>query len=82
MKPMRVLVIDDEVSIRKLAERELTAPHRTVTTAESVAAAEKLVSEESFDVIVADIRLPDGDGLDLLSLFRQTLPDVEVILSF
>ncbi|MBC7359178.1 MAG: sigma-54-dependent Fis family transcriptional regulator [Desulfacinum sp.] len=80
MKPMRVLVIDDEVSIRKLAERELTAPHRTVTTAESVAAAEKLVSEESFDVIVADIRLPDGDGLDLLSLFRQTLPDVEVIL--
>ncbi|MEJ5348153.1 MAG: sigma-54 dependent transcriptional regulator [Desulfosoma sp.] len=79
MKPMRVLVIDDEVSIRKLVEKELAAPHRKIVTADCVAAAKKRISEESFDVIVADIRLPDGDGLELLGFFRQVLPDVEVV---
>ncbi len=79
MKPMRVLVIDDEVSIRKLVEKELAAPHRKIVTADCAAAARKRISEESFDVIVADIRLPDGDGLDLLGFFRQVVPDVEVV---
>lgn len=80
MIPARVLVIDDEASIRKLAEKELSAPHRHVVTAESVAAATDLMSRETFDVIVTDIRLPDGDGLDLLRLFREKLPDAEVIM--
>jgi len=80
MRPVRLLVIDDEASIRRLVEKELAAPHRIVATAESVAAATKLAGQETFDVIVADIRLPDGDGMELLSVFRQTLPDVEVIL--
>ncbi len=80
MIPMRVLVIDDELSIRKLMEKELATPQRRIVTADSVATAKKRIAEETFDVIVADIRLPDGDGLDLLSLFRQVLPDVEVIL--
>lgn len=80
MIPMRVLVIDDELSIRKLMEKELATPQRRIVTTDSVAGAKKRIAEETFDLIVADIRLPDGDGLDLLSLFRQVLPDVEVIL--
>ncbi len=80
MTPMRVLVIDDETSIRKLAEKELAAPHRHITTAESAASAMDRVNRETFDVIVADIRLPDADGVDLLQSLREKLPDAEVIM--
>ncbi|MGQ9748507.1 response regulator [Desulfosoma sp.] len=66
--------------MRRLAEKELSAPHRHVVTAQSVAAATDLMGRETFDVIVTDIRLPDGDGLDLLRLFREKLPDAEVIM--
>lgn len=80
MTPMRVLVIDDEASIRKLAEKELAAPHRHIATAESAASAMDRVNRETFDVIVADIRLPDADGVDLLQSLREKLPDAEVIM--
>ncbi|ROQ93424.1 sigma-54-dependent transcriptional regulator [Desulfosoma caldarium] len=80
MIPMRVLVIDDEASIRKLVEKELAVPHRHVVTVESAAAARVLIDRETFDVIVTDIRLPDGDGLELLPMFREKLPDAEVIM--
>jgi len=80
MTPMRVLIIDDELSIRKLIEKELTTPHRTIVTAENALNAMDLVNRENFDVIVVDIKLPDGDGLDLLGIFREKLPDVEVIM--
>ncbi|WP_448382826.1 sigma-54-dependent transcriptional regulator [Desulfosoma sp.] len=80
MTPMRVLVIDDEASIRKLAERELAAAHRRIVTAESALAALAMADRETFDVIVADIRLPDGDGLDLLPSLWEKLPDAEIIM--
>ncbi|SMC27002.1 two-component system, NtrC family, response regulator [Desulfacinum hydrothermale DSM 13146] len=80
MSPMRVLLIDDELYIRKLVEKELTAPHRRIVTADSAAVAKRRIAKETFDVVVVDIRLPDGDGIELLSFFRQTFPDVEVIL--
>jgi len=77
---VRILVIDDEPSIRKLAERELASERRTVTTASCGAEARDLIKCRDFDVIVLDIRLPDVDGMDLLVEFKENLPDVEVII--
>jgi two-component system, NtrC family, response regulator len=79
-EPIRILVVDDEASICKLAKREMALPNRAVSTASSAAQALKLVAQQDFDVIVLDVRLPDGNGLDLLERFRETLPDVEVIM--
>ncbi|WP_338667874.1 sigma-54-dependent transcriptional regulator [Pseudodesulfovibrio methanolicus] len=76
----RVLVVDDEPFIRKLAERELARPGREVTTAATAAQATRLVKRGGFDVILLDVRLPDGNGNRLLEHFRETLPDVEVIM--
>lgn len=78
--PIQILVVDDEESIRKLAEKEIADLHRVVHTAGCAREAFELIRSRQFDVIVLDIRLPDGDGLDLLEKFRQTVPDVEVIL--
>jgi len=76
----RVLVVDDEPFIRKLAERELARPGREVTTAATAAQAMRTVKRGGFDVILLDVRLPDGNGNRLLEHFRETLPDVEVIM--
>ena len=77
---IRVLVVDDEPFIRKLAERELALPGREVTTAPSAAQAIKLGRSHQYDVVLMDVRLPDGNGIRLLEHFRENLPDVEVIM--
>ena len=78
--PIRILVVDDEESIRRLIEKELSSMRRSVRTADSARQAFELIEQQQFDVIVLDIRLPDGDGIELLEKFKQTIPDVEVIL--
>jgi len=78
--PIRILVVDDEESIRRLIEKELGSVRRSVRTADSARQAFEIIEQQQFDVIVLDIRLPDGDGIELLEKFKQTLPDVEVIL--
>lgn len=77
---INILVVDDEPSICRLAEKELASPGRVVTTAGTAAQAMKLAAKQDFDVIVLDVRLPDGHGLTLLEHFRESLPDVEVIM--
>ncbi len=77
---IRILVVDDEAPIRRLLEKELSAPHREVTPAENAKAARAAISSAQFDVIVLDLRLPDANGLDLMMEFRELIPGVEVIL--
>ena len=78
--PIRILLVDDEDSIRRLAEKEIAGMHRAVQTAGTAAEAFELIRQQQFDVILLDIRLPDGDGLDLMEQFREVVPDAEVIL--
>ena len=78
--PIRILVIDDEESIRRLMEKELSNMRRSIRTADSARQAFELIEQQQFDVIVLDIRLPDADGIELLEKFKQAIPDVEVIL--
>ncbi len=78
--PIKILVVDDEVSIRRLIAKEIGNLGRAVSTVGTAREAKDLAHAQPFDVIVLDIRLPDGDGMDLLSHFRETIPDVEVIL--
>lgn len=66
----RILVIDDEESIRFTFERFLTTAGYIVATAESCSEALARISEMSFDVVFADIILGDGTGIDLLREIR------------
>ncbi|WP_320171277.1 sigma-54 dependent transcriptional regulator [Maridesulfovibrio sp.] len=76
----RILVVDDEESILKLLGKELSSSERIVHTANCAKTAREMVRKERYEVIVCDIRLPDGDGLELLTEFKDMEPDVEVIL--
>jgi CheY-like chemotaxis protein len=60
-----VLVVDDHELNLKLLERLLEREGRQVRCADSVAAAERAVAEEEPAMIVLDLNLPDGNGLEL-----------------
>lgn len=75
-----LLIVDDEASIRRLLQKELAAPHRRVLATGSAREALQMCREESFDVVLLDIRMPDGNGLELLPSFLGLLPDARIIM--
>ena len=77
---IHVLVVDDEASIRHLAEKELSSERRHITTADSAHKALKAFKHQAFDVVMLDMRLPDGDGLDLLTQFQELAPEIQVVI--
>lgn len=62
----RVLVVDDEPDLRNLYELSLVREGYQILSAGSVAEARALLAEQSFDVLITDMNLPDGQGLELL----------------
>ena len=66
-----VLIVEDEASLRELIRDLLEADGLTVRTSESVAAALAAVASERPDLLLLDVKLPDGDGLSLLDEVRN-----------
>ena len=64
---MRILVIDDERSIRNSLKEILTEEGHSVDIAEDGLAGEKLATSSHYDVIFSDIKMPQMDGVELLS---------------
>ena len=62
----RILVLDDEPLIQKVLDELFRRKKYTVSIASSIAQAEALIARESFDLIMLDVRLPDGDGQQFL----------------
>jgi two-component system NtrC family response regulator len=77
---MHVLVVDDEPRIRRLVEKELATERRRITATESVRTALALLKQETFDVALLDMRLPDGNGLELLAQLQEIAPEVQAIV--
>lgn len=72
-KPVRALVVDDESSLRTALFRILDRQGFQVVTANSKREAEGLIATDTpFDLALVDLRLPDGDGLELMTRIRQT----------
>ncbi len=79
---MKILIIEDEPSLRELMERTLTKEHYIVETAENYAQAEEKLALYNYDCILLDIMLPDGNGLHLLEeLKAQDKRESVIIIS-
>jgi DNA-binding NtrC family response regulator len=75
MKPARILIVDDESSIRTALFRALEKRGYQILTASSLTEASNLAAaEQSLDVLLVDIRLPDGDGMDLMTKIQKMHP--------
>ena len=67
----RILVVDDEANIRDLLSIALRHVGFEVSTAATCLAAQNLVMKETPDLVVLDVMLPDGDGIDLCQRLRR-----------
>ena len=81
---MAILIVDDEPGMCKFLQRALTEQFGLVETAGSIAAAEELRQRFRFDLMLVDIRLPDGSGLDWVGRLRSKneIPDVIFITAY
>jgi diguanylate cyclase (GGDEF)-like protein len=78
--PASVLLVDDERFARTLYADYLRAAGYDVEVAENAPAAVRILEGRRFDVLLTDIVMPGGDGLQLLADAKQLDPDVQVVV--
>ncbi len=78
--PIRVLIVDNEASHAEAVAESLERVGYPCTVATSGPQGAKLIERDSFDLLITDLVMNDVDGLQLLALAKEKLPDVEVIL--
>ena len=66
-----VLVVEDEPSLREVMAIELEANGFQVLTARNGHVAMAMIEQERVDIVVSDVRMPDGDGLELLARIQE-----------
>lgn len=76
----RILLVEDDDALAHGIALALSAGEREIVTAESAAAARLRRAERAFQLIILDVNLPDGSGLDLLREWRAQVDAVPVIL--
>jgi EAL domain-containing protein (putative c-di-GMP-specific phosphodiesterase class I) len=79
-EPPRVLVVDDDPTLRRMLTRLLKRAAFDVVDVDTGRRAFAALQSHRFDVIVSDIHMPDGDGLELLRSVRRIDLDIPVIL--
>ena len=75
-----ILIIDDEASLRRTLARILQQAGCEVTTAASGQEGLAFVSQQSFDLVYLDIRMPDMNGLEVLKKIHSNFPELPVVL--
>lgn len=79
MKPT-ILIIDDEEKLRGLLKRIITLEGYEVKEAGTLSSAQKLLETNSFDIVLCDVKLPDGNGVDFTLDIKAKYPHCEVVL--
>ncbi len=72
----RILVVDDEESIREFLEIMLKKEGYEVTTAEDGLKAKEVLAKKSFDMVISDMQMPHVTGIELLKYVKDSYPDL------
>lgn len=81
MKNLSILIVDDDPVIRHLLEQRLKRENYTVQVAEDGYVAEKLLKENSYDIVLTDLMMPgDIGGIEVLEITKEINSRIEVIL--
>ncbi|MDX8401003.1 MAG: sigma-54 dependent transcriptional regulator [Mariprofundaceae bacterium] len=75
-----ILLVEDNADFSLILQESLEANGYHVTTAANATRAREAVENGKFDLCLLDVRLPDGNGIDLMREFRQVDPDMGVII--
>jgi DNA-binding NtrC family response regulator len=66
----KIIVLEDDLIVRKNLEHQLRQRRYDVASASTIAQAQEFLNKDSFDLVFLDVRLPDGDGTDLLKTLQ------------
>ncbi|WP_343304660.1 sigma-54 dependent transcriptional regulator [Chitinophaga niabensis] len=80
MSKGQILIIDDEEQLRKLLGRLLSLEGYNILEAGNIKAAGKLLEKEDVQVVLSDVKLPDGNGVQFTSELKRLYPETEVIV--
>jgi DNA-binding NtrC family response regulator len=75
-----ILIIDDEEKLMGLLSRIISLEGYTVLQAATIKAGIKILQKEPIDVLLCDVKLPDGNGVDFVKVVKQDFPKTEIIL--
>lgn len=78
---LRILLVDDDDDVREVIRLnlELYLSNVIIVEANSGNSAFALFKSDNFDIIISDVRMPDGSGIDLLYLLRKGHPHFPII---
>ncbi|EIM64191.1 response regulator [Desulfobacter postgatei] len=76
----KVLIIDDEQEFTEALAERMTNRGMTVSTSSSAIEGLQSVEEQSFDVVVLDLQMPEMDGIETLKILKKKRPELQVIL--
>jgi two-component system response regulator HydG len=76
----RILIVDDEASMRRILASNLRQDHHEIWEASGVHEAQHELASNGFDVVVTDQRMPDGEGLAVLASAHELDPALSVIV--
>ncbi len=75
-----ILIVDDEPDIRELLEITLTRMGNVTLTAANLEQAYELLKQHTFELCLTDMRLPDGNGIELVRYINQNYPETPVAM--
>ena len=76
----RILIVDDDASIRRTFERHLSRQGHHVSTAPDAEVALAILPEFGPAVVIADVRMPGMDGIELLRRVRSVAEDIDFLI--
>ena len=75
-----ILVVEDRDSLRRLFERTLSSEGYSVVTAADLEEAQQLLRSSSIQLVITDLKLPDGSGIDVLRASREVAAELPVVV--
>lgn len=79
MGPTSILIVDDDAAFRRAVSRVLSGAGYQVAQAEDGGKAQKVLSSERPDILVTDIIMPDGDGIELINAVKWRYPTMRIL---
>lgn len=79
MKLLSILVADDEEEIRNLLVHWFSAAGHAVTCAGNATEARALFARQRFDLVVTDVLMPEGDGIQLINDLNERMPGARIL---
>ena len=76
----RILIVEDNITLSQIVKDWLEREGYAVATSIDEPYARKLLRKESFDLILSDVRLPQGDGIHLLEWINKEKRDIPFII--